>query len=71
MKAHDTDKVENYRRFYAPITPDDNTAAEAELAKEIGKSDFEQMKIFGQFNLGFIITGLSKGRIIFQHIYII
>merc|ERR1712029_299182 len=53
---------EKSRRFYAQIDPDSNDTAEAELAKQIGKSDFERMTIFGQFNLGFIIAGLASGR---------
>ena len=35
----------------------DNKNAEKELMRQISKSDFSNMKIFGQFNLGFIIAG--------------
>ena len=61
---------EAYRRFYAPIDPENNNSAEAELAKEIGKSDFERMTVLGQFNLGFIIAGLDSGGS-FEDLFII
>ena len=55
-------------RFKATIHPEDNSCAEAELRKEINKQDFLQMKIFGQFNRGFIIAALDDDVfIIDQH----
>jgi len=55
-------------KFKAQIKPTDNKSAEAELQKQIQKSDFANMKIFGQFNLGFLITGLKNDLfIIDQH----
>ena len=55
-------------RFRAKIDPSQNASAEAELQKEIRKSDFAGMKIYGQFNLGFIIAGLDGDLfIIDQH----
>ena len=55
-------------RFKAAIHPEDNSCAEAELRKEIKKQDFLEMKIFGQFNRGFIIAALEDDVfIIDQH----
>ena len=55
-------------RFKATIHPEDNSCAEAELRKEINKQDFLKMKIFGQFNRGFIIAALEDDVfIIDQH----
>ena len=55
-------------RFKAAIHPEDNSCAEAELRKEIKKQDFLKMKIFGQFNRGFIIAALEDDVfIIDQH----
>ena len=55
-------------RFKAQISPSDNTSAENELRKQLQKSDFKDFKVFGQFNLGFIIAGLDTDLfIIDQH----
>uniref|UniRef100_A0A3P9IHA3 PMS1 homolog 2, mismatch repair system component n=1 Tax=Oryzias latipes TaxID=8090 RepID=A0A3P9IHA3_ORYLA len=57
-----------YRRFRAKINPGENQSAEEELRKEISKDMFKEMKIIGQFNLGFIITKLNSDIfIIDQH----
>ena len=46
----------------------DNKTAEKELNRQISKTDFRKMKIFGQFNLGFIIAGLDRDLfIVDQH----
>lgn len=56
------------RGFRAAITPADNAAAENELSKQISKDMFAEMKIIGQFNLGFIITQLGEDLfIVDQH----
>jgi DNA mismatch repair ATPase MutL len=44
-------------RFKARISPEENTSAEAELDRQLSKSDFASMSIYGQFNLGFLIVG--------------
>jgi len=44
-------------RFKAGISPEENTSAEAELDRQLSKSDFASMAIYGQFNLGFLIVG--------------
>jgi DNA mismatch repair ATPase MutL len=44
-------------RFKARISPEENTSAEAELDRQLSKSDFASMAIYGQFNLGFLIVG--------------
>ena len=55
-------------RFHAIIDPKDNNVAEKELRKEIQKDDFLKMKIYGQFNCGFIIVGLNEDLfIVDQH----
>eukprot|EP00090_Calanus_glacialis_P021334 TRINITY_DN32913_c0_g1_i1.p1 TRINITY_DN32913_c0_g1~~TRINITY_DN32913_c0_g1_i1.p1 ORF type:complete len:926 (-),score=337.38 TRINITY_DN32913_c0_g1_i1:128-2905(-) len=55
-------------KFKAQIKTSDNKNAEAELQKQIQKTDFAEMEIFGQFNLGFLITGLKSDLfIIDQH----
>jgi len=55
-------------KFKAQINPSDNATAEEELKKQIQKSDFVNMKVFGQFNLGFMITGLENDLfIVDQH----
>ena len=55
-------------KFKAQIKASDNSNAEAELQKQIKKTDFADMKIYGQFNLGFLITGLKNDLfIIDQH----
>ena len=54
--------------FSARINPDENKTAEKELQRQISKSDFKDMTIFGQFNLGFIIVGLRDDLfIVDQH----
>ncbi|KAI5696853.1 hypothetical protein M8J75_001113 [Diaphorina citri] len=58
--------VEN--RFHANIDPSKNKEAESELNRVIKKSMFEEMKIVGQFNLGFIIVKYDSDLfIIDQH----
>jgi len=55
-------------KFSAKINPKDNKTAEKELMRQISKKDFSNMKIFGQFNLGFIIAGLDRDLfIVDQH----
>ena len=59
---------EDLKRFCAHINPNDNNLAEVELRKEIRKDDFLKMKIYGQFNRGFIIACLKDDLfIIDQH----
>ncbi|ESO84069.1 hypothetical protein LOTGIDRAFT_108533, partial [Lottia gigantea] len=59
---------EFFRSFRATISPTDNNSAEEELQREIKKEMFSQMKILGQFNLGFIITKLQDDLfIVDQH----
>lgn len=54
--------------FSARINPDENKTAEKELQRQISKSNFKDMSIFGQFNLGFIIVGLKDDLfIVDQH----
>ena len=54
--------------FSARINPDENKTAEKELQRQISKSNFKDMSIFGQFNLGFIIVGLRDDLfIVDQH----
>jgi len=57
---------DRFRRFLANINPEQNSTAEQELEKEIKKTDFERMRIYGQFNLGFIIAGLPAKAGSFQ-----
>jgi len=55
-------------KFKAQIKASENSNAEAELQKQIKKTDFAEMKVFGQFNLGFLITGLKNDLfIVDQH----
>ena len=55
-------------KFKAKIEPGENSSAEEELNKQIKKTDFARMEIFGQFNLGFLIVGLGKDLfIVDQH----
>ncbi|KAK2152798.1 hypothetical protein LSH36_317g00024 [Paralvinella palmiformis] len=62
------EEARRFRNFRAQIKPTDNQAAEDELKKEISKDMFSKMEIIGQFNLGFIVTRLSKDLfIIDQH----
>lgn len=44
------------RNFRAKISSNENQQAEAELTKYFTKESFLNMKIIGQFNLGFIIA---------------
>lgn len=71
MKLDSSDKPGEeklHRGFRAAITPADNVAAENELSKQISKDMFAEMKIIGQFNLGFIITQLGEDLfIVDQH----
>lgn len=56
------------RSFRAKIAPENNTAAEEELTKNINKDSFKNMEIVGQFNLGFILAKLQDDIfIIDQH----
>ena len=60
-------KIKN-PKFRAKIEPGENGNAEEELNKQIKKTDFAKMEIFGQFNLGFLIVGLGKDLfIVDQH----
>ncbi|KAG0783150.1 hypothetical protein G6F22_008805 [Rhizopus arrhizus] len=61
-----TDKTDVFD-FYAGVqnTEDNDKAVEA-LNRVIHKSDFERMRVLGQFNLGFMITSLDD-----QDLYII
>lgn len=75
LKAEDNLKKESKARsklerlrFKCEINPNQNQTAEAELQKEISKSQFAQMEILGQFNLGFIIAKLDTDLfIVDQH----
>jgi len=61
-------KSDMVSRFKAQILPSENESAESELKKQLQKSDFQQMRVCGQFNLGFIIASLNKDLfIIDQH----
>jgi DNA mismatch repair ATPase MutL len=63
-----TSKPAEEMRFSARISPEDNSSAEAELDRQLSKSDFAAMDIYGQFNLGFLIVGLRQDLfIIDQH----
>lgn len=55
-------------KFKSEINPVFNKNCEEELSREISKDSFRQMKVIGQFNLGFIITRLEDDLfIIDQH----
>lgn len=55
-------------KFKSAINPVFNKKCEEELSKEISKDSFKEMKVVGQFNLGFIITRLEDDLfIIDQH----
>ncbi|XP_045461969.1 mismatch repair endonuclease PMS2 [Harmonia axyridis] len=55
-------------KFRSIIAPENNKKAEEELQRQLSKKDFFDMKIIGQFNLGFIITRLGNDLfIIDQH----
>lgn len=55
-------------KFHYGVDPRKSHLAELELTKEITKDMFAEMKIIGQFNLGFIITRLESDLfIIDQH----
>ncbi|XP_053606101.1 mismatch repair endonuclease PMS2 [Plodia interpunctella] len=55
-------------KFRTEINPVHNKKCEEELSREISKDSFKQMKVIGQFNLGFIITRLGDDLfIIDQH----
>jgi len=59
---------ENKLKFSARIKASDNKSAESELDRQISKSDFARMQIYGQFNLGFLIVGLEEDLfIVDQH----
>ena len=65
---HTPPTTDNSNRFKAVINPEENGNAEAELRKEIKKQDFLSMKVYGQFNKGFIIAALKDDLfIIDQH----
>ena len=62
------EKDMNSGRFCANIHPSENNIAEEELQKEIKKGDFLNMKVYGQFNRGFIVAGINEDIfIIDQH----
>lgn len=55
-------------RFRTEINPVHNKKCEEELSREISKDSFKEMRVIGQFNLGFIITQLGDDLfIIDQH----
>lgn len=55
-------------KFRSEINPVFNKRCEEELSREISRESFKQMKVIGQFNLGFIITKLGEDLfIIDQH----
>ena len=57
-----------YLKFKERIDPSKNKKAESELETEIKKDMFSQMKVLGQFNLGFIIAQLERDLfIVDQH----
>ncbi|CAG9770561.1 unnamed protein product [Ceutorhynchus assimilis] len=47
-------------KFRSNIAPEANKSAEEELNKHISKTNFKQMEIIGQFNLGFIVAKLFE-----------
>lgn len=51
---------ERYRKFLAAIKPGDNLRAEQELQRHIDKTDFKDMCVIGQFNLGFVLACLHN-----------
>ncbi|XP_032229568.2 mismatch repair endonuclease PMS2 [Nematostella vectensis] len=56
------------RIFRAKISPENNSAAEEELTRNIQRGSFARMEIVGQFNLGFILAKLDNDLfIIDQH----
>ncbi|CAD5123590.1 DgyrCDS11924 [Dimorphilus gyrociliatus] len=56
------------KNFSSSISPQSNQQAEEELRREIKKENFQEMKVLGQFNLGFIITELNRDLfIVDQH----
>lgn len=62
------DKKDIKIKFRSAIAPEANKTAEEELQKQITKTDFANMEIIGQFNLGFIIARLGNDLfIIDQH----
>ncbi|GFT12521.1 mismatch repair endonuclease PMS2 [Nephila pilipes] len=69
IKNEENDTKEcGFRKFRSKIVPSENQNAEEELKKEISKENFSDMKVIGQFNLGFIITRLNDDLfIIDQH----
>ena len=67
-KEEEEEKKIQSLKFKAKIEPGENGTAEEELNKQIKKTDFARMEIFGQFNLGFLIVGLGKDLfIVDQH----
>lgn len=65
---HKTKTVPIKVKFRSEINPVSNKKCEEELSREISKNSFEEMKVIGQFNLGFIITKLNDDLfIIDQH----
>jgi DNA mismatch repair ATPase MutL len=67
-KPKDLDKNIIHRKFFAQIRPEESSSAEEELRKEISKSDFTQMRIIGQFNLGFIIAIIRNDLFIIDQV---
>lgn len=59
MKIHKKTLNSQCTKFTAQLTPSDNEKAEEELDKELKRHMFKDMKIIGQFNLGFIITKIN------------
>jgi DNA mismatch repair protein PMS2 len=59
LKAMTITNTTNSSQFTAKIRPSQNETAEQELNHELKKSSFKDMKIIGQFNLGFIIAKLN------------
>lgn len=60
-----TNKSKMKIRFKERIDPSKNKNAEAELSTELKKEMFKEMKIIGQFNLGFILVLLN------EHLFIV
>ncbi|KAK0090872.1 hypothetical protein PV325_000038 [Microctonus aethiopoides] len=69
VESERTKKKNDYQiKFRAEIEPSKSADAENELKKQLTKDSFMQMKIIGQFNLGFIVTQLDNDLfIIDQH----
>lgn len=67
-KSKEIDNNAIHRKFFAQIRPEESSTAEEELRKEVSKSDFSQMRVIGQFNLGFIIACFQNDLFIIDQV---